>query len=195
MSTFFSIYAGLFDNSAAAEAEPGKVQFASKFHHPLSLPWLGEHCFYVHEKTMRGGQMTYRLRLAVLSSSQAQDGGFVATHYQFDDEETVKGLTGLPQEECPAVVLRMAQPKVSRVEGGDVVFKKREGEDVWDVETSYGDTCRDGSRKDAPPPAFITHVQGSLSQQGWQVKVVAKRSADGAVVHTTELELDRVLLS
>lgn len=182
---FLDAYSGLFHNQEQAMESSGKLQFASKFHTPIRLPGFhGENVFYIHEKTNRGGAMTYRLRVASISRIQEVDGVvFVAEHYQFANQTS---LESLPEESAAKLVEKMDASQLTRLEGGAVQFKKRPGEDVWQVETKY-DSCKDSSSESM---STKTHISGTLSRKGWFVKAVMTRP-DGSVVFQTELDLNR----
>lgn len=89
MEQFLKVYTGTFHNELQREADP-KLQFASKIHTRVSLPWLGPRCYFVHEKTDRGGKMIHRLRVASIShaipDSDDVNVVFVSEHYQFTDQ-------------------------------------------------------------------------------------------------------------
>jgi len=178
---FLDAYTGLFHNKAQAALDP-KAGFASKYHTQVEMPSLGPSVFYVHEKSRQGGAMRYRLRVAAVSRLADEEGVvFVAEHYQFPDQTP---LETLDEREAARRAGSFEAEQLSRVEGGAVQFRKREGEEVWEVETKY-DSCKDASVK-----STTTHISGTLSQKGWFVKAVMSKG--DTVVFSSEMVLDRV---
>jgi len=198
---FERVYTGLFHNKDAHAADPDKVQFASKYHVPVAVPWLcppgGDvACFYVHEKTKMGGRMVYRLRIAAVhvSKERAAAGGdvFTADHYQFADQ---KAMEAMPEHECIKLATTVNSTQISRVLGGTVDFKRVPGTSTYEVQTNY-EAC-EGSKGvgDASAPPITTHISGTLAYSGWNVEAVGRRSVDQTEVFRTKVHLSRADLS
>jgi len=188
---FLRVYTGLFHNAAQHAEAPDTVQFASKYHTPVTIPWLCPPggpvaCFYVHEKSKIRGKMVYRLRIAALHLGGGSEGHvFSADHYQFADE---KAMEALPEHECAKLASTVNSTQISLVPGGAVDFTHVPGTDTYEVKTNYG-KC-EGNEGDAASP-ITTHISGTLGYSGWSVEAVGERNADKVEVFRTKVDLPR----